>query len=191
MQYRSWAIVPMALACLCVGVLGVGCSLEPNLGDAPFFCNNGTPQCPNGYVCMSTGGGQPVCMAESSPRVLGAEADAGEADAAADQALPDMTRDAGAPDAPPAPDLTHDAQPPDTLAADTLAADTLAADTFDPCAGVVCNNPPDDECEDSWTARHYQSSGTCSNGQCSYAYTDEYCFDWCTFGECEEMGGGK
>jgi hypothetical protein len=36
---------------LLAGVLLLcGCA-EPNLGDAPFFCNNGLPECPEGYVC--------------------------------------------------------------------------------------------------------------------------------------------
>jgi len=31
--------------------LAIGGCVEPNLGDVPFFCNNGYPECPEGYVC--------------------------------------------------------------------------------------------------------------------------------------------
>lgn len=26
--------------------------IEPDLGDVPFFCNNGDPKCPDGYSCV-------------------------------------------------------------------------------------------------------------------------------------------
>ena len=29
-----------------------GCAL-PDLGEAPFYCNNGSPACPDGYHCLS------------------------------------------------------------------------------------------------------------------------------------------
>lgn len=32
-----------------------GCA-EPDLGDAPFFCNNGNPPCPENYVCQDHNG---------------------------------------------------------------------------------------------------------------------------------------
>ena len=41
-------------------VAATGCA-EPDLGDSPFFCNNGTPQCPDGYVCVDDDG-QSVCV---------------------------------------------------------------------------------------------------------------------------------
>jgi hypothetical protein len=28
-----------------------GC-IEPDLGEAPFYCNNGAPRCPDGYQCV-------------------------------------------------------------------------------------------------------------------------------------------
>ena len=30
---------------------GAGC-VEPELGDVPFFCNGGQPECPDGYQCI-------------------------------------------------------------------------------------------------------------------------------------------
>jgi hypothetical protein len=33
------------LGCLC------GC-VEPDLGDVPFYCNHGDPECPEGYSCL-------------------------------------------------------------------------------------------------------------------------------------------
>jgi hypothetical protein len=43
----------------CVVGLGVtlgwnGC-VEPSLGTSPFLCNNGQPECPEGYVCQQHG----------------------------------------------------------------------------------------------------------------------------------------
>jgi hypothetical protein len=34
----------------------LGACVEPNLGDSPFFCNNGLPECPEGYECDRPGG---------------------------------------------------------------------------------------------------------------------------------------
>lgn len=31
--------------------LAAGC-VEPDLGEVPFLCNNGDPQCPEGYTCI-------------------------------------------------------------------------------------------------------------------------------------------
>jgi hypothetical protein len=39
---RIWAVLLLALS---------GC-IEPELGDAPFFCNKGDPECPEGYLCV-------------------------------------------------------------------------------------------------------------------------------------------
>jgi hypothetical protein len=39
-----------------------GC-MEPQLGDAPFLCNNGLPECPEGYVCVR-GGNLAQCVRE-------------------------------------------------------------------------------------------------------------------------------
>lgn len=42
---------------------GLGCT--PQLGDAPFLCNPGTPKCPEGYICKSSGG-QQICVRPSA-----------------------------------------------------------------------------------------------------------------------------
>jgi photosystem II stability/assembly factor-like uncharacterized protein len=54
----------------------------------------------------------------------------------------------------------------------------------DPCAAVVCETPPSPECADEQTRRTFASSGTCSNGSCSYAQTDSSCDFGCMFGKC-------
>jgi hypothetical protein len=124
-------------------------------------------------------------VADDSPELVRYSSDGRPAD------LDDLGADAGSDTG--SPDVQVDTLPPDTLPPDTLPPDTLPPDTLppdtDPCAGVVCNDPPDDECTNSWTVRHYESPGKCSAGKCSYSYYDEWCTDWCTWGECE--GGGK
>jgi hypothetical protein len=54
----------------------------------------------------------------------------------------------------------------------------------DPCAGVVCNSPPATFCVDGDTLRRYASSGTCSQGLCSYGSTDTVCADGCSGARC-------
>ncbi len=44
MRICTWASLSFLLAC-------VGCAV-PDLGDAPFFCNDGKPKCPEGYHCL-------------------------------------------------------------------------------------------------------------------------------------------
>lgn len=44
---------PRALPLLALPVLAACAQLD--LGDAPFFCNSGSPQCPDGYSCMTQG----------------------------------------------------------------------------------------------------------------------------------------
>jgi hypothetical protein len=39
-----------------------GC-VKPDLGEVPFFCNLGDPQCPDGYTCIEHGGYR-VCAKE-------------------------------------------------------------------------------------------------------------------------------
>ena len=43
----------------------VGC-VELDLGSTPFFCNNGTPPCPYGYTCV-TSGNKRICVKEGLP----------------------------------------------------------------------------------------------------------------------------
>jgi hypothetical protein len=57
--------------------------------------------------------------------------------------------------------------------------------TGDPCAGLVCDQPPAATCADSTTRRGYTSPGTCTNGRCtSYPSTDTPCASGCTNGVC-------
>jgi hypothetical protein len=80
MSFRAAALV-RALTALAPAAL-VACA-EPDLGDAPFFCNNGTPQCPDGYVCVEDDDRR-VCVRSGIDRRpasapdQGAVADAGE-----------------------------------------------------------------------------------------------------------------
>ena len=50
----------------------------------------------------------------------------------------------------------------------------------DPCASISCNSPPAASCPDSLTLRTYNSSGTCSNGTCSYGHLDTPCAQQCS-----------
>ena len=54
----------------------------------------------------------------------------------------------------------------------------------DPCAGVVCNAPPADTCDDATTLRTYAASGTCTGGDCSYTATTIECELGCSDGQC-------
>ena len=54
----------------------------------------------------------------------------------------------------------------------------------DPCIGVSCNAPPAPHCSAANTKRVYNSPGTCSNGMCSYTFTDQNCPYGCTNGVC-------
>ena len=50
-----------------------------------------------------------------------------------------------------------------------------------PCAGVICNQPPRPRClSDQRTLRVYTGSGSCSGGRCSYPYTDSVCRYGCS-----------
>lgn len=52
---RAAPVVALALAVL-------GCP-APELGEAPFYCHNGYPQCPDDYVCVGEGGGKSgICV---------------------------------------------------------------------------------------------------------------------------------
>jgi hypothetical protein len=52
------------------------------------------------------------------------------------------------------------------------------------CEGVSCNTPPARVCVDAQTLRIYDATGSCSDGQCSYASRTESCAGGCTNGAC-------
>lgn len=47
-------------------LLGLAGCVELDLGSTPFFCNNGTPPCPFGYTCV-TSGNRRICVKEGLP----------------------------------------------------------------------------------------------------------------------------
>jgi hypothetical protein len=51
----------------------------------------------------------------------------------------------------------------------------------DPCDGVMCDQPPDNECVGSETLRVYHRQGTCmqDNGKCTYGFDDIECQKGC------------
>ncbi len=49
---------------LMAAIFASGC-VELDLGSTPFFCNNGTPSCPPGYICTQSGGAR-LCVKEGS-----------------------------------------------------------------------------------------------------------------------------
>jgi len=55
----------------------------------------------------------------------------------------------------------------------------------DPCAGVTCNTPTANSCDDATHLRTYASSGTCAQGTCSYAPTVTTCDFGCEAGHCK------
>jgi len=59
-----------------------------------------------------------------------------------------------------------------------------AACVGDPCAGVVCDNPPPDECTAANTRRTYLA-GSCDQGSCVYPHLDVYCENGCLNGQCQ------
>lgn len=54
----------------------------------------------------------------------------------------------------------------------------------DPCAGVICTQPPAASCVDAMTRRSFASTGTCTGGKCSYTSTDVACNNGCQSGAC-------
>ncbi|MBN2498067.1 MAG: hypothetical protein JXR96_25985 [Deltaproteobacteria bacterium] len=56
----------------------------------------------------------------------------------------------------------------------------------DPCAGVICDDPPASFCEDGTTLRRYYAYGECAGGECNYGYTIEDCAYGCIDGQCCE-----
>jgi len=56
---------------------------------------------------------------------------------------------------------------------------TDEADCHDPCTGITCDQPPDDECTDAINCRHYLAPGSCDQGDCSYTFKDYICPSGC------------
>ena len=108
------------LALLALLLLAVGCE-EPQLGDVPFYCNKGSPECPEGYRCQ-THGKLRVCVREGATYAARPDAkvivkDAGKDegqitfDGIKDQSKPDLPGDLAVADGPVVqPDLP---KPPD------------------------------------------------------------------------------
>jgi len=63
-------------------ILLSGC-VEADLGEAPVFCNEGRPRCPNGYVCHKYNNGTEHCLKEGSDRLGQANPGVTRADAGA------------------------------------------------------------------------------------------------------------
>lgn len=59
-----------------------------------------------------------------------------------------------------------------------------AGECLGPCHGVVCDSPPADVCLDAITLRDYEDSGTCTEGECIYEFTDRACAEGCADGRC-------
>nr|MDJ0766694.1 hypothetical protein [Myxococcota bacterium] len=55
----------------------------------------------------------------------------------------------------------------------------------DPCAGVTCDAPPANYCEDASTLRAFEPNGTCTDGECEYGFTDNTCEFGCLDGACQ------
>ena len=58
------------------------------------------------------------------------------------------------------------------------------------CANIVCNSPPSTTCDGS-NVRSYYSSGTCSNGACSYPFSTYSCPYGCSGGVCKPYTVGS
>jgi hypothetical protein len=55
----------------------------------------------------------------------------------------------------------------------------------DPCLGKVCNQPPAPKCVDANTLETYPSTGTCSDGACSYSTVNVTCPNGCSSAACK------
>ena len=102
----------VGLLALLVSLFAAAC-VEVELGDVPFYCNNGSPACPEGYQCETHGKAQ-VCVRQgatyqSDLKVASKDAgkDVGQItfDGIKDSARPDAPADLPQVDAPPKPDM--------------------------------------------------------------------------------------
>ncbi|MBW2699461.1 MAG: hypothetical protein JRF33_01470 [Deltaproteobacteria bacterium] len=61
-----------------------------------------------------------------------------------------------------------------------------SCDSIDPCAGVVCDEPPDNHCVDALTLRIFETWGVCgqADGICDYGFTDRACTTGCEDARC-------
>lgn len=57
----------------------------------------------------------------------------------------------------------------------------------DPCTGMGCITPPPPACKDPNTLTTFGNTGTCSNGQCSYAAASTFCTMGCADGMCQNQ----
>ena len=62
--------------------------------------------------------------------------------------------------------------------------DCSAHQAVNQCANVVCNTPPASKCVGN-SVNEYSSTGTCSNGSCSYSATARSCPNGCDKGQCK------
>lgn len=60
------------------------------------------------------------------------------------------------------------------------------------CEGVVCDNPPDDTCQDSTTLLVHAQTGACdpADGKCTYNTSDRNCPYGCEAGRCKPPSSG-
>ncbi len=65
-----------------------------------------------------------------------------------------------------------------------LAGLALMVAACDPCKGVKCDSPPADVCLDVDTLTEYNSTGTCSKGNCSYQSQETECEYGCAEAAC-------
>ncbi|MCP4678694.1 MAG: hypothetical protein GY854_24925, partial [Deltaproteobacteria bacterium] len=54
----------------------------------------------------------------------------------------------------------------------------------EPCGHVICDEPPDDFCQDDYTVANYDPDGTCADSDCSYTYSEAPCEFGCESGKC-------
>lgn len=74
-------------------------------------------------------------------------------------------------------------------AAEGLFCNNGRCQAENPCAGVTCNTPPDNFCNDDDDAVVYVARGTCSGGECSYLESVRDCddeFEVCEDGACRD-----
>jgi hypothetical protein len=90
--------LPRAIPIVAI-VMCAGC-VEPDLGNVPFLCHNGNPECPDGYTCKEVSG-QKVCVKDGSdpPKLTDASV---PGDAADGQVPPDGQIPPDGPKPPPA-----------------------------------------------------------------------------------------
>ena len=63
----------------------------------------------------------------------------------------------------------------------------------DPCMGVVCDQPPENRCEDASTLWIFDAQGVCvrPQGTCDYDYSERTCSNGCQDGQCLGVDPGE